>query len=942
MFFSLSSKRRLEAEDCSATAATSGRRLPAAENSECALNDIQNDDRDLISLKHLDRFKGHERSGTLDTTESMSSHSATDRFFLLCARVAVDRPWLVVTVCLLLTVLAIYASTRIVVNTSTEGLFSSKVEFIQNARAYEQVFPRKGEPIVAVVDAPAADRAQTAAHRLAEKLRGDGLFQHVEMPGSEPYFRRAGLLFLDAQQLRSLQEQLHEARSALGMLAAQPNLLGISRFIDLITFGVKLKVEMPPSVPQLVHEMTETTRSQAAGRSARLSWELLFGLGELQERGKRQFVLAYPVVDKTTVKRAAPALEAARTAADSVSSSESAADVRIRLTGLPALDQQELDAAFSAALYASPLSFALVVLTLLLGIRSLRLILVLIITLVVGSVWTSGLAAIAVRELNLISLAFGVLFFAVGVDFGTHLGLRYLEQAVGSSPGKAIKRAVMGEGPAITLSVICAAFGFLSFLPTDYLGLAQLGVISALGMVAAFVVTLILLPAMLALWPPKGAVREYDTSRFSRWVRRRAALITSLAVLATLAAVIFGTRARIDVNPLNLQDPDTEAVQVYRELARDPATSPYEVNLIAPDLQAARDLADRLRGVDGVAQVRTVESFIPDEQEQKRAALAAVKEQFKSTGRTIDRELDASALQEGLLKLQRSAAGLAAAATNLPALQEAAEAFSVALGDFAAQQRPGAGGLDALNEALAGGLPGLFDQLRQSVLSVTLDDLPYELRREWLSPDGIARVQVLPTADATDRDKLETFAARVQTVAPAATGVPIIISEAAKVVRKSFAQAVVITAVAMIAVIALVRRRLADVILILTPLTLASVWTVAGVALLGLEFNFANVIVIPVLLGIGVASSIHVVSRARELGEPSATSRGFLDSSTPRAVLLTDANTVLAFAALAVSSHRGLFSLGVLLALATTLSLVASLIVLPAILTLLERSRRHA
>ena len=322
-------------------------------------------------------------------------------------------------------------------------------------------------------------------------------------------------------------------------------------------------------------------------------------------------MLAYPVFDKTTVKRVAPALDAARAAALAVSSDETARDVRIRLTGQPALDQQELDAAFSGALAASLLSFALVALTLVLGIRSWRLILILTVTLVVGSVWTSGLAAIVVGELNLISLAFGVLFFAIGVDFGTHLGLRYMEQAVGASSAQAITRSVIGEGPAITLSVLCASVGFLSFVPTEYLGLAQLGLISALGMVAAFAVTLVLLPAMLAVWPPTGAVRKHDAPRFSAWVRRRAVLIVGLAALGTLAAAVVGTRARVDLNPLNLQDPNTEAVQVYRELARDPATSPYEVNVTAPNLQSARELADRLRGVAGVALVRTVESFIP-------------------------------------------------------------------------------------------------------------------------------------------------------------------------------------------------------------------------------------------------------------------------------------------------------------------------------------------
>ena len=290
---------------------------------------------------------------------------------------------------------------------------------------------------------------------------------------------------------------------------------------------------------------------------------------------------------------------------------------------------------------------------------------------------------------------------------------------------------------------------------------------------------------------------------------------------------------------------------------------------------------------------------------------------------------------------QRTLLAAASAAANLPSLRAAAEKLAAALGDFATRRSSAPGGLEALNHALAGSLPGLFDQLRQTAVSVTLDDLPDDIRRDWLSPDGTARVQAIANVAATDGEELEAFAARMQAVSATATGIPIIIAEAAKVVRQSFAQAVLMTAIAIIAIIALVRRSLVDVVLILTPLVLASLWTVAGAALLGLTFNFANVIVIPVLLGVGVASAIHVVARAREMGQPHQSGQaGFLDSSTPRAVLLTDANTALAFGTLAVSSHRGLFSLGVLLALATTLSFVASLIVLPAILALLEGRRR--
>jgi predicted exporter len=176
-------------------------------------------------------------------------------------------------------------------------------------------------------------------------------------------------------------------------------------------------------------------------------------------------------------------------------------------------------------------------------------------------------------------------------DFGTHLGLRYMDQVVAAPPVQAIIASVVGEGPAITLSVLCASVGFLSFVPTDYLGLAQLGIISALGMLAAFAATLILLPAMLAVWPPTGGVGMQDLSRFSKWVRYRAVPIVAVAALGTVVAAALASQARIDVNPLNLQDPNTEPVQLYQELARDPATSPYEVNVTATTLKAARAIS---------------------------------------------------------------------------------------------------------------------------------------------------------------------------------------------------------------------------------------------------------------------------------------------------------------------------------------------------------------
>jgi hopanoid biosynthesis associated RND transporter like protein HpnN len=866
-----------------------------------------------------------------------STHS--ERVFHICARLAIRRPGLTLIVALIVTAAAAYASTRMAVNTNHERLFAPDVEFNRNAHSYDRIFPREGSSILTVVDAPTADRARVAAADLAARLRASPLFQRVEAPGLEPFFTAAGLLFLPVEELAALREQIDNADVALAALSQHPDIRGIAEFLNLIATGLERGYEMPAPVTDLVSGLAETTRDIADSRSNTLSWTRLFPPGALQERGKRQFVLAYPATEDSSLQGAAPAIAAARQAARAVA--EQQQDVKIRLTGKPVLDQQELDAALEGAVYASVLSFMLVALTLVLGIRSWRLILILICGLIIGTVWTTGLAAVAVRELNLISFAFGVLFFGVGIDFGTHLGLRYMERrGHGAAVGAAVAEAVADEGPAVLLSVICASVGFLSFLPTLYWGMAQLGIISALGMAVAFIVTIFLLPAIIALWPPKPATARAPGSPFAAFINRRAGTIVIVAALATLGAAALGTRARIDVNPLNLQDPDSEAVRVYRDLAADAATSPYGVNIAVADLEQARRLAESLKETPKIGQVRSIDSFIPDRQDEKRPIIEAIREVIEAPD---DSALDGAALAAALDRLKDGAASLARAADAQPTLHSAAEHLSSALQDFENRHGRDPDRLHALDRALAGGLPPLLDPLRNAITSVTLDDLPAELRRAWLAPDGSARLEVLPAGDVSRDGGIEAFATTVRKAAPTATGLPILIIGAADVVRRSFLQAVIITAISIAVVIAFVRRRGSDVALVLTPLALASIWTVAAAALLDLPFNFANVIAIPVLLGVGVASSIHVVARARESARPGQGIRKrLLETSTPRAVFLTDANTALAFGTLAISSHRGLFSLGVLLALAITMSMLASLIVLPAILTVLDRRARAA
>jgi uncharacterized protein len=216
---------------------------------------------------------------------------------------------------------------------------------------------------------------------------------------------------------------------------------------------------------------------------------------------------------------------------------------------------------------------------------------------------------------------------------------------------------------------------------------------------------------------------------------------------------------------------------------------------------------------------------------------------------------------------------------------------------------------------------------------VTVEDIPNDIRSEWVGPEGQVRLRVLPQGDIGTPAAMAAFTKTVQSVAPDAAGAPASVTGAGEAILHAFAEAIIYTVLSIGLVVALLRRNLADVLLVLVPLAVAALWTVAASAAFDLPFNFANIIVIPLLIGLGVAGSVHIVVRSHEVVRDSTGSHEegmhVLDTSTPLAVLVAQLNTVAAFATLAVAEHQGLFSMGVLLGLSIFFVLIVSLVVLP-------------
>jgi len=231
----------------------------------------------------------------------------------------------------------------------------------------------------------------------------------------------------------------------------------------------------------------------------------------------------------------------------------------------------------------------------------------------------------------------------------------------------------------------------------------------------------------------------------------------------------------------------------------------------------------------------------------------------------------------------------------------------------------------------------LLEDLRLALEAdrVELEDLPEDVRAQWLTADGQARVLVRPAWQIEDNGELRAFAQAILAEVPHATGTPIVVVEGGRAVVQAFEQASALALVLITILLAVVLRNLRDVILVLAPVALAAVLSAASAVLLGLSLNFANVIVLPLLLGLGVSGAIHVVMRERQQGD-------MVGSSTPRAVVFSGLTTIASFGSLALSDHLGLASMGQLLSIAIVWSLVCSLVVLPSMLALSAGQRVRA
>jgi hopanoid biosynthesis associated RND transporter like protein HpnN len=821
-----------------------------------------------------------------------------------------------------------YAATHFALTTDINKLISPNIDWRQREARFEKAFPQF-ELIVAVVDAPTPELVDAATNALVGKLQEQqSLFHSIEQPKGGPFFAQNGLLFEDVKDLEPQMKALTQAQRLVQVLAGDPSLRGVIQALQFGLLGVQGGQITLDNMQWPMNLGADALGKVNAGQPAAFSWHEMVEGHAATSSERLRFLEIRATLDYSELEPGHRASEAIRKAATDLDFAGKY-QARLRLTGPVPMADEEFSTVRENAGVNATVTIIIVLIILWLALRWARIIFAVFLCLAIGLAITAAVGMLMVGTLNLISVYFAVLFVGLGVDFGIQFSVRYrAERHSVDDLRMALLEAGSRAGAPLTLAALATAAGFLSFLPTVYKGVSELGLIAGVGMLIAFATSITTLPALLALLKPPAEPKPLGyallapVDEFLARHRMAILIVTGLVVAGGLPLLHW---LRFDFNPINLRSPKTEAVSTYLELKTDPESGTNDIQVLVPSLAEADQLAAKLRVLPQVSRVLTLSSFIPPDQDKKlpiiqaaaKTLLPALNPAAPAAPPTDAQNVSMmNSTVDALNRLAGNGTGPGAEAAKKLASQMTA----LAKADPAVRARAETVFVQPLKVAL--------DDLRHllSAQQVTLDNLPAYLKRGWVTPEGQARIDIAPSGDPSNNANLQAFARAVQAIAPEATEGPISILEARRAIVSAFIEAGICALLSIGIILWITLRRIGDVLLTLVPLLLAGVVTLEICVLVDLPLNFANIIALPLLLGVGVAFKIYYIMAWRE-GQTN-----LLQSVLTRAVTFSACTTATAFGSLWFSSHPGTSSMGKLLAISLLTTMAAAALFQPVLM----------
>ena len=821
-----------------------------------------------------------------------------------------------------------YTAQNFSINTDINTLISSKLDWRQRDNQFDKAFDRDST-ILAVVDAPTPEFVSVASAALEQKLSGDTEhFVSVQPLGSGEFFEKNGLLYLPEAEVRELTGQFADATPLIEIIAGDPSIRGLTGALETGLAGVKRGEVKLDNTARPFNLIAGTVEDVLKTGSATFSWRQLVSDKPLTDSDKRAFIEFRPKLDFNALEPGKDATDAIRQAAKDLDLAGKYG-ARVRLTGPVPMADEEFATVQDGAVVNGIGTILVVLLILWMALHSVKIISAVFINLFIGLSITTALGLWMVTSLNLLSVAFAVLFVGLGVDFGIQFSVRYRSERFKNDDLRgALAKGAEYVAVPLSLAAMATASGFLSFLPTDYKGVSELGEIAGVGMLVAFLTSITVLPALLTLLNPPGE-KEAVGYAFLAPVDHFLEYHRVAIIVGTLAIAVAGLPLlyflKFDFNPINLRSPKVESIATFLDLRKDPNTGANAIDVMTNSDADAKKIAARLEKLPEVLEVRSLESFVPEDQPAKLKLIAdgakvlnpALNPDSVDAAPTDAENVEAlNGTAENLRKIAGDATGPGAIASR-----RLADALTkLAASSQAVRDKTQATFVDPLKVVL-----GQLKNLLQAA-PVSLSTLPPDLVNSWKTKDGLQRVEALPRGDPNDNDTLRKFAAAVLEAEPNAIGGPVSILKSGETVVRAFIHAGFWALIVISLLLWLALRRLTDVLLTLVPLLVAGAVTLEICVLIGLPLNFANIVALPLLLGVGVAFKIYYVTAWR------AGRTNLLQSSLTRAIFFSALTTATAFGSLWLSSHPGTASMGKLLALSLLTTLAAVLLFQPALM----------
>ena len=822
----------------------------------------------------------------------------------------------------------VYAARHFSINTDINKLISPDLDWRKRDNQFEQAFDHE-KLILAVVEAPTPELASAAAKALATKLTGDTKnFESVQPLGSGEFFEKNGLLFLPVEDVGKVAEQLEAAAPLIEIMAGDPSIRGLTGALETGLAGVKRGQVKLDNTERPFNQISQTVENILNKGTATFSWRELVSAKPLTDSDRRAFIEFKPKLDYNALEPGKDATDAIRQAAADLNF-PGQYSARVRLTGPVPIANEEYSTVQDGAILNGVATVLIVLVILWMALHSSKIIFAVFVNLFIGLALTTAVGLMMVGSLNLLSIAFAVLFVGLGVDFGIQFSVRYRsERFKNDDLAGALESAASRSAVPLSLAAMATAAGFLCFLPTDYKGISELGKIAGAGMLIAFITSITALPAMLKLLNPPGEnepVGYAFLAPVDEFLERHRIIIivgTLLLVVAGLPLLYF---MKFDFNPINLRNPKAESIATFLDLRKDPNTGANAINVLTNSEDEAKKIEARLAKVPEVLRVMSIDSFVPEDQPAKLQLIAKAAKVVApalnpdSVDAAPTDEENVEALKSSVDSLRRAAGD--GKGPGAVASRRLADALSkLAASDQATR--------DKAQNIFVVPLKIMFDQLRNTMQAgpVTLKTLPPELLNSWKSKDGLIRVEALPKGDPNDNDNLRRFADAVLAAEPNAIGGPVSILKSGDTIVRAFIHAGIFALVVISLLLYLTLRRISDVLMTMVPLLVAGAVTLELCVLIELPLNFANIVALPLLLGVGVAFKIYYVTAWRE-GRTN-----LLQSSLTRAIFFSALTTATAFGSLWLSSHPGTASMGKLLALSFVITLAAVLLFQPALM----------